>query len=95
MLNAFNRILGLTMQSLTGEANQTTPTLSLNQPMNRTHKHHNHLNSDPVPYAEHLQQWDAMAVGGQRGDGGRMQGDGRERGSRPKKRQKAGLGFRT
>ena len=34
-----------------------------------------------------------MVVGGQRGDGGWMQGDGRERGSRPKKRYKVGLEF--
>ena len=33
--NAFNRILGPTMQSLTGEANR--PALNVNQPINRTH----------------------------------------------------------
>ena len=41
-----------------------------------------------VPYAEYLQQW-----GGGRGQGGEggggLKGDGRERGNRPKKRQKA------
>ena len=64
------------------------------QPMDRTHTH-NRLNSDPVPYEEYLQQWAAMAVGGQTEDGESMQGDGRERGSKPKKRQKAGFQFRA
>ena len=46
--NAYNHILGLTMQL--GEAREADQvTLNLNPSMNNTHKHHNHLNSDPEP----------------------------------------------
>lgn len=46
--NAFDHSLGLTIQPLTGEANQTA--LTSTQPMNRTrtHNHRNHLTSDPM-----------------------------------------------
>ena len=83
------------MQPLTGNTNRTS--LSVPQPgnNNRTHNHHNHLNTDPVPYKEYVQQWEIMAVGGRRDDEGWLAGDGRERGTRPKKRHKAGFEFRT
>ena len=96
MLETSNHILGLSMQPLTGNTNQTS--LNVSQPNNdddRTHNHHNHLNTNPVPYEEYLQQWDIMAVGGIRDNEGRMVGDGRERGSGLKKRHKAGFEFRT
>ena len=42
----------------------------------------------PVPYAVYLQQWDGGRGRGGEGEGG-LKGDGRERGNRPRKRQKA------
>ena len=94
-LDTPSHVLGLTMQPLTGNTNRTS--LSIPQPGDntRTHNHHNHLNRDSVPYEEYLRQGEGMAVGRRREDGGRMAGDGRERGTRPKKRHKAGFEFRT
>ena len=56
-----------------------------------THTHRNHRTADPVPHEECLHQWDAVAVGGRRGDREWIQGDGGERGRRPKKRQNGRL----
>ena len=82
---AFDNISGLTMQPLTWESNP-----SARNPTHQMSRAHNHdrLTSTPVPYEAYLQQGDAMAVGGDGNPWDWMQGDGRERGSGPKKRQK-------
>ena len=84
---AFNHLLGLNVHPLTRERDLT-------QPLNQARNQHP-LNADPVPYEEYLQQCDYTVVGGQRRMRDGRQGDGRERGNRPKKRQKAGFAFRT
>ena len=87
ILNAFNNLLGLNMQLLTRNRGLIQTLDHTRDPLL--------LHTDPVPREDYLQQWDTMVGGGQRGLRGRRQGDGRERGSRPKKGQTAGFEFRT
>lgn len=49
VLNASNHILGLTMQPLNGNANQTPLKATLPMSSIRFHDHRHHLNSDPMP----------------------------------------------
>ena len=95
---AFNDIVGPAMKPLIRESDQAA--LDLTQPANGTHTHelkvwHGATVCSPVPYEAHLQQWNAMAVGGHGNAWEQTQGDGGERGSTSKKRQKAGFTFRT
>ena len=85
VLTTFNPIPGLTMQPLARNANRTSLRVPQPDTNNRTHARRNPLNTDPVPYEEHCHPWEIIAVGGRRDDEGRMAGDGRERGSRPKR----------
>ena len=49
VLTTFNPILGLTMQSLTGNANRTSLRVPQPDTNNRAHTHHSQLNTDPCP----------------------------------------------
>ena len=85
-MHAFDHTLGLTMQPLTWEASQTT--LDTTQPLNRTQTR-NHL-SPRRNIFDNVMAWQLV---GREEYGSVLQGDGRERGSTPQKKQTPGFEF--
>ena len=68
VLTTSHHMLGLSMQPLTGNTNRTPLSGPQLDSSSRTNAHHNHPNTDPVPYEDNGSLWwlevDGMTRGG-------------------------------